>query len=116
MAGDATPDPAPQVPDTPETADLLLATFAELYRHEVGAEEDVFRTLPFFSTALGIVVTALAYAAGRLPRWPDIATSEGRKLRANASVLLVVSLSLVLAATIVTVVVDKLGYFPKVTP
>ena len=39
-----------------------------------------------------------------------------RKLRANASVLLVMSLNLVLAATIITLVVDKLGYFPKVTP
>ena len=209
MASETTPL-GPQVSDTPETAVLLLATFSELYRHEVGAEEDVFRTLPFFGTALGIVVTALAYAASRLPRWPDIATSEGgtffcfasvflglavltalcvlillamatkrrdyerigpepllqarfaelralhndpalsgserdqritndirqalldsymtatplnremnqhrHKLRANASVFLVISLNLVLAATIITVVTDKLGYFPKVTP
>ena len=207
MASDATPPPQS---DTPETEALLLATFTELYRHEVGAQEDVHRSLPFFGTALGIVVTALAYAAGRLPRWPDIATSESRaffclasvflglavltalcvlvllamatkrrdyerigpepalrsrfaelrtlyndpalsgserdqrmtndirqvlldsytaatplnrdlnryrhKLRANASVLLVVSLNLVLAATIITLVVDKLGYFPKVMP
>jgi len=55
--------PASQTLDTPEAATLLLATFAELYRHEVGAEEDVHRTLPFFGTALVIVVTALAYAA-----------------------------------------------------
>ncbi len=210
MGSEMTPDPAPQASDTPKSAGLLLATFAELYRHEVGAEEDVHRSLPFFGTALGIVVTALAYTAGRLPRWPDIATSEGRacfylasgflaltvltalcvlillamatkrrdyerigpepalqsrfaelqalhndsplsgserdqriandirqvlldsyttatplnrdlnryrhRLRANASVLLVMSLNWVLAATIVTIVVDKLGYFPKVTP
>ena len=38
------------------------------------------------------------------------------RLRANASVLLVISLDLVLAATIITLVVDKLGYFPRVTP
>ena len=210
MAGETTPPPAPQVSDTPETAGLLLATFAELYRHEAGAQEDVHRTLPFFGTALGIVVTALAYTAERLPRWPDITSPEGRaffylasvflslavltalcvlillamvtkrrdyerigpepalqlrfaelralhndpalsgnerdqrtindlrhvllksymtvtplnrdlnryrhRLRANASVLLVISLNLVLAATIVTIVVDKLGYFPRTTP
>ena len=207
---DETPPSAAQASDAPDTVALLLATFAELYRHEVGAQEDVHRTLPFFGTALGVVVTALAYAAGRLPRWPDIASVEGRtffclasvflglavltalcvlillaiatkrrdyeqigpepalqlrlaelrvlhndptlsgserdqrmandirqvlldsymavtplnrdlnryrhKLRANASVLLVISLNWVLAATIVTIVVDKLGYFPKVTP
>ncbi len=207
MASDTTP---PSQSDTPETEALLLATFAELYRHEVGAQEDVHRSLPFFGTALGIVVTALAYTAGRLPRWPDIAASEGRAffclagvflglavlaalcvlillamatkrrdyerigpepalrsrvaelralhndpalsegerdqrttsdlrqvlldsyaaatplnrdlnryrhgLRAKASVLLVISLNLVLAATIITFVVDKLGYFPKATP
>lgn len=210
MSDDTTPAAAPQVSDAPETAALLLATFAELYRHEVNAEEDVYRTLPFFGTALGIVVTALAYAAGRLPRWPDITTFEGRaclylatvflgltvltvlsvlillakatkrrnyerigpepalrsrfaelralhndatlsrserdqrmtndirqvlldsyttatplnrdlnlrrhKLRANASVLLVMSLNWVLAAIIIISVIDKLGYFPKVTP
>jgi hypothetical protein len=38
----------------------------------VAAEEDVHRTLPFFGTALGIVIGALAYAAGRLPKWPDL--------------------------------------------
>jgi hypothetical protein len=38
----------------------------------VGAEEDVHRTLPFFGTALGIVIGALAYAAGRLPKWSDL--------------------------------------------
>ncbi len=38
------------------------------------------------------------------------------KLRANASVLLVMSLNWVLAATTITFVLDKLGYFPKVMP
>ncbi len=51
------------------TQDLLLATYAELYRNEVGAEEDVHRTLPFFGTALGLVIGAIAYGAGRLPSW-----------------------------------------------
>ena len=65
---------------------LLLATFAELYRQEIGAEEDVHRALPFFGTALGIVVGSIAYAAGRLPRWPDVAAPGGR-----AAVLLFLS-------------------------
>jgi hypothetical protein len=51
---------------------MLVSTFADLYRQEVGAEEDVHRTLPFFGTALGIVIGALAYAAGRLPKWLDL--------------------------------------------
>ncbi len=53
------------------TQDLLLATYAEFYRHEVGAEEDVHRTLPFFGTALGLVIGAIAYGAGRLPPWQE---------------------------------------------
>jgi len=54
---------------TPETTTFLLTTFAEFYRQELGAEEDVHRSLPFFGTALGLVIGALAYAAGRLPKW-----------------------------------------------
>lgn len=68
----ATTDPAA----TPETTALLLATFADLYRQEVGREEDVNRSLPFFGTALGIVIAAVAYAAGRLPKWPDLTTAH----------------------------------------
>src|SRR5580698_7322344 len=52
---------------TPETTAFLLATFADLYRQEVAAEEDVHRTLPFFGTALGIVVAALLNVAS--PRY-----------------------------------------------
>jgi hypothetical protein len=33
----------------------------------------VHRSLPFFGTALGLVIGALAYAAGRLPKWIDLA-------------------------------------------
>ena len=75
---DPTRPPASALGESPEDVALLLATFAELYRHEIGAEEDVHRALPFFGTALGIVVGALAYAAGRLPRWPDAATPQSR--------------------------------------
>ena len=62
----------------PEVTALLLATFADLYRQEIGAEEDVHRTLPFFGTALGIVIASLAYAAGRLPKWLELPTIWGQ--------------------------------------
>jgi len=68
---------AAEPPAPPETTALLLATFADLHRQEVAAEEDVYRTLPFFGTALGIIVGALVYAGGRLPRWPDLTTDKG---------------------------------------
>ncbi len=51
-----------------ETAGLLIATFQDIYRQEVGAEEDVHRTLPFFASALGFVIAAIEYAVGQLPR------------------------------------------------
>jgi hypothetical protein len=73
---------------TPETNTFLLATFADLYRQEVGAEEDIHRALPFFGTALGIVIGALAYAAGRLPKWPDLATDRGLIAFVTADLLL----------------------------
>ena len=65
-----------------------MPTFADLYRQEVGAEEDVHRTLPFFGTALGIVIGTLAYAAGRLPKWGDLATDRGMWAFVAASALL----------------------------
>ena len=77
MVDEPAPATVSEVADAPETATLLLATFAEFYRQEIGAEEDVHRTLPFFGTALGIVVGALAYAAGRMPKLPDVTMSEG---------------------------------------
>ena len=54
-----------------ETTIAVLSAFAESYRQEVSAEEDVYRTLPFFGTALGIVIAAIGYASGRLTRWED---------------------------------------------
>lgn len=79
---------APADAAVPETTNLLLASFAEFYRQEVGAEEDVHRTLPFFGTALGIVIGALAYAAGRLPLWSAAVTEGGGTAFILASVLL----------------------------
>ena len=66
-----------EIQPNPEVTALLLTTFADLYRQEVGAEEDVHRTLPFFGTAWGIAIASLAYAAGRLPKWPDVAAHRG---------------------------------------
>jgi hypothetical protein len=51
-------------------------------------EEDVHRTLPFFGTALGIVIGALAYAAGRLPKWTDLTTHRATAAFAIATILL----------------------------
>lgn len=82
---------APPVAAMPKAMELLLTTFAELYRQEIAAEEDVHRALPFFGTALGIVVGALAYAAGRLPKWPDVATPASRTAFWFAGTLLVLA-------------------------
>lgn len=72
----------------PETTALLLTIFADLYRLEVAAEEDVHRTLPFFGTALGLVLASLAYAAGRLPKWSDLATKRATIAHVTASICL----------------------------
>src|SRR5271169_2082285 len=62
--------------DTPELPPLgdkagstLLNVFQDFYRQEVAAEEDVHRSLPFFGTALGLIITALTYVATQLPDW-----------------------------------------------
>jgi hypothetical protein len=46
-------------PLTDKSAGILLSMFQDIYRQEVGAEEDVHRTLPFFATALGLIIAAL---------------------------------------------------------
>jgi hypothetical protein len=79
---DTAPEPIEEKsPVNPEATQFLLGIFADLYRQEVAAEEDVHRTLPFFGTALGLVIASLAYAANRMPKaslvftsgWLDIA-------------------------------------------
>jgi hypothetical protein len=90
---------------TPDTSNFLLGTFADLYRQEVAAEEDVHRTLPFFGTALGIVIGALAYAAGRLPKWTDVlASGHGRIAFWTASLLLTLA---IVEATLVLVFISR---------
>lgn len=67
------------------TAAMLLATFQDAYRQEISAEEDVHRTLPFFATALGLVIAAVNYALGQLPGWDVLVTScpRGRGIFLN---------------------------------
>ena len=79
-------------PDTtPQTTDLMLSSFAGLYRQEVAAEEDIHRTLPFFTTALGIVVGALGFAAGQVPPLPAMSNRSGIVLFAACAGLLLLS-------------------------
>jgi len=78
MSESLPPQPPTEEPDSyPETTVLMLATFADLYRQEVAAEEDVYRTLPFFGTALGVVVAAIAYSAGHLSTWSEVTRRPG---------------------------------------
>jgi hypothetical protein len=103
MSEQSQPDPdGSSTTATPETTTFLLMTFAEFYRQEVGAEEDVHRSLPFFGTALGLVIGALAYAAGRLPKWTDIADWRSATpflVSAAFLILAVVEASFVLAVS-----------------
>jgi hypothetical protein len=63
---------APPPPLGEKTATIILALLQDLYRQEVSAEEDVHRTLPFFATALGLILASLNYAATQLPSWPQV--------------------------------------------
>lgn len=73
------PQPQPNTPDVPplgeKAGSTLLAVFQDFYRQEVAAEEDVHRTLPFFATALGLIITALNYVAAQLPDWATVLNS-----------------------------------------
>jgi hypothetical protein len=89
MSGELETPSAEQVTPS-ETTGFLLGIFADLYRQEVAAEEDVHRTLPFFGTALGIVIGALAYAAGRLPKWSDLVSNIYGQIAFGVSAALLV--------------------------
>lgn len=65
---------------TPRTDDLMLATCTALYQQEVAAEEDLHRTLPFFTTALGIVIGALGFASAQMPPLPATGDRFGMTL------------------------------------
>jgi hypothetical protein len=68
-----------QVLETPplgeKTVSALFALLHDFYRQELGAEEDVHRTLPFFATALGLIVASLNYSATQLPSWSAVLKS-----------------------------------------
>ena len=64
-----------------KSAGTLLGMFQDFYRQEVNAEEDVYRTLPFFATALGLIIAALNYAASQLPDWATLTQSCGSPSR-----------------------------------
>jgi hypothetical protein len=70
--------PAGPPPLGEKTAAVVLALLQDFYRHELGAEEDVHRTLPFFATALGLIITALNYSATQLPSWNAVVEKCGR--------------------------------------
>jgi hypothetical protein len=69
--------PAPSPPLGTQSAGLLLSMFQDFYRQEVAAEEDVHRTLPFFATAMGLIIAAINYAAAQLPSWGSLAQACG---------------------------------------
>jgi hypothetical protein len=78
----------PPAPIGAKTEAVLLAMFQDIYRQDVGAEEDVHRALPFFATALGFVIAAINYAAGQLPSLDALAglysTANGGLLNHHA--------------------------------
>jgi hypothetical protein len=81
-------EPPPEPPTSPgppplgdKSAGILLGMFQDFYRQELNAEEDVFRTLPFFATALGLIIAALNYSASQLPEWTTLTQSCGSPSR-----------------------------------
>jgi hypothetical protein len=77
------PHSAPSREDEPpalgeKTTSAIFALLQDFYRQEVGAEEDIHRTLPFFATALGLIVASLNYSATQLPSRRAILTACAR--------------------------------------
>jgi len=54
---------------------LILDIFRERHRHNISLRDDVFRTLPFFATALGVVIATVGAIASRLPPVDQIRAS-----------------------------------------
>jgi hypothetical protein len=71
------PPPESPPPLGDKSAGILLSMFQDIYRQELTAEEDVHRTLPFFATALGLILAAINYAASQLPSWSALTKSCG---------------------------------------
>lgn len=76
----------PPPPASDEATEILiLDVFRERHRHDLSLRDDVFRTLPFFATALGVVIAAVGAITSRLPPFEQIAQS--RLLLAVSAVL-----------------------------
>jgi hypothetical protein len=75
-----------------EITTFMLATFAELYRQEVGVEEDFYRALPFFGTALGVIVAAVVYSASHLSSWFYLSTTSEYGVFIAAAALLLLTM------------------------
>lgn len=96
--------PADSPPLGEKTTSLIFDLFQEVYRQEIGAEEDVHRTLPFFATALGLIIASLNYSATQLPSWgvvlescrPGVSSSLSWHIIPCAWLVLVADLSLFL--------------------
>lgn len=67
----------PPEPDTDEASQTLtLGIFRERHGHDLSLRDDVFRTLPFFATALGVVIATVGAATSRLPSLDIIGQSR----------------------------------------
>lgn len=84
---------------TPEALKLLYDVFAERYRQEMAAEEDLFRTLPFFATSLGVGVAGASFALSHMP--VDLLISPQGKSTLGRVAALACALLVFLAAILV---------------
>jgi len=99
-----------------KTNAVLQPMFLDFYRQEVAAEEDVHRTLPFFATALGLIVAALNYVARQLPAWAAVRSAcDGRGTLSwsemQCALPVVLAMFLLAAAALLAVLVPVLLYF-----
>ena len=83
--------------------------FQDVYRQEVGAEEDVHRTLPFFATALGFVIAAINYTVGQLPSLDAVTKADPMASRGLLNHHVLARIWPVLLATLLLVLAAALG-------
>lgn len=96
------------MPDDP-LLDYLERTFAEAYRKEVDAEENVWRTLPFFAATLALELAALA----QVRDW--VAGTRGWVLAAGEAMLAVAGL-MTMAAIAALAMSVRSADFRRVAP
>jgi hypothetical protein len=101
-------DATPQTPELgPRTSGLLLDLFRQIYLTEIGSEEDVHRSLPFFGAALGLILAAVYYTAGKLPDWKSLTntcpiSNAGETIRFLGCISLPAIAAALILATLVT--------------